>query len=189
VCVRCPISDTPSCPISLGLSVGRRIFGPMHERGHAMIIIYCRRGSVVLLRWVQKLCILRSPWFCVRIPARSGVRVRTVRDRAELSERISGLSGHIWCCLGSFVPGPFVIRAQTVRDRAEWSGLYPDDLAMYGATWTVYAWTHVEYDGPAKYVGRSVTYLDGLAYDVGLSATGPNCPGLYQDDPAMYGAT
>jgi hypothetical protein len=61
MCVRCPISDTPSCPISLELSVGRRIFGPVHVRGHVMIIIYYRWGSIVLLRWVQKLCILRSP--------------------------------------------------------------------------------------------------------------------------------
>jgi hypothetical protein len=30
-----------------------------------------------------------------------------------------------------------------------------------GATWAVYAWTHVESDGPTKYVGRSMTYPDG----------------------------
>jgi hypothetical protein len=59
MCVRCPINATTSYPISLGLSGGRRIFGSLYMRWHGMIIICCLWGSVVLLRWLMKLCIPR----------------------------------------------------------------------------------------------------------------------------------
>jgi hypothetical protein len=49
-----------------------------------------------------------------------------VRDRAEWSEGISGLSSHIWCYLGSSVPGPSIVRGQTVHDRAKRSRVVPE---------------------------------------------------------------
>jgi hypothetical protein len=66
------------------------------------------------------------------MPGRSDVRGRMVHDRAKRSEGISGLSSHIWCCLGSLVPGPSVVKGWTVRDRAEWSRAVP---RWFGHIW------------------------------------------------------
>jgi hypothetical protein len=90
-----------------------------------MVIICCRWGTIVLLRWVRELCILCNSRFCICILGRSRVRGRTVHDRAQWSEGISGLSGHIWCFLGGFVPGPSVVRDRAIRDWAEWSRVVP----------------------------------------------------------------
>jgi hypothetical protein len=47
MCVRCPINGTISCPMSLGLSGGRRIFDLVYRRWHDMVMICCRWGTVV----------------------------------------------------------------------------------------------------------------------------------------------
>jgi hypothetical protein len=103
---------------------GRRIFSPVYMRWHVMIII-CYRWSTVVLRWVRELCILYSSWFCVHIPRRSGVRGQTVCDWAERSECIFGLSGRIWCCLGSSVSERSDVRGQTVHDLVKLSEVVP----------------------------------------------------------------
>jgi hypothetical protein len=101
----------------------------------------------------RQLC---SPWFCVRVPEQSGIRGRTVCDRAERSDGVSGLSGRIWRYLANFILGWSGVRGRTVCDRAKLCGLYPNNLAMCGATWVVCAWTCIWWNDPAKYVGRSM---------------------------------
>jgi hypothetical protein len=161
------------------------------------MVITCHQwGTIVLLRWVWELCILCNSRFCVRIPGRFGVRGRTVRDRAEQSESISGLSGRIWCCLGSFVPRPSVVRDRTVHDRAEWSKVVP---GRSGHVWR--DWGRLRLDtcrvgrsGKIRQSVHDISERSGVRYrtvrDIsGRSATGPNCLGLYPNDPVIYGAT
>jgi hypothetical protein len=118
---------------------------------------------------VSKCAYCVAPGSVYAYPDSPRVRGRTIRDRTERFDGISGLFGRIWCCLGSFVPGPSVVRSRTVRDRSNGPGLYLNDPAMYGATWVVCAWTRVESDGPTKYTGRSASY--------------PNGPRKVSDDP------
>jgi hypothetical protein len=162
MCARCYINATTSCSTSLRLSSGRRIFSHMFMRWNGMVIICRRWGTIVLLRWVRELCILGNSQLSVRIPGQSGVRGQKVHDQTEPSESISRLSGRIWCCLDSLVPRSSVVKGRTVHDQAEWSRVVPGRSRMYGATWAVCAWTRVESDGPTKYVGRSMTYPNGL---------------------------
>jgi hypothetical protein len=69
------------------------------RHGYNMLMV----GSVVLPRWLRKLCILHSPWLCVRVPGRFG---------------------RIWCCLGGLRTGLYKVGqsgdiCQTIRDVAK----------------------------------------------------------------------
>jgi hypothetical protein len=78
--VRCPISATPSCPISLKLSGGRRIFGPVlyEVAWHGYNILPVGLHSATMMG--AKVMHIVHSVFCVCIPGRSRVRGRTVRD-------------------------------------------------------------------------------------------------------------